>query len=246
MLNIISNLQPRQDTPFDSSFEEATFSAVNCNSTASLSASSFSEEMRILADNSSKLDSVLALNNASRHASSTLPVVNPLAGPTQPAITATKLNPFASLAAPAKSVLRGNPLATVMNGHAAYDMFQNAPDGSISPAPPASHSSVGSSVATQQPESEALFQDFALSAFNEFKKDLSNSTANRRGGPFGVASKTMASSKAAEFGTGGKGAPINTGTAVGTHSSLNGARVIMANGTQFHEKVFFFSSLEGV
>lgn len=202
---------------------------MNSNSTA-LSASSFSEEMRILAGNSSKLDSVLALNNGSL----TLPVVNPIPGPTQPNTTTTigaKLNPFASLAAPAKSVLRGNPLATVMNGHASYDVFQNAPDGSISPAP---HSSVGT-VATQQPESEALFQDFALSAFNEFKKDLSNSTVPRRSA-FGVASKTTAL-KAAEFGTGGKGAPINTGT-VGNHN-LNGARVIMANGTEYHEKVFF-------
>lgn len=120
-----------------------------------------------------------------------------------------------------------------MNGHASYDVFQNASDGSISPAF-APHSSVGT-VATQQPESEALFQDFALSAFNEFKKDVSNSTAHRRSA-FGVASKTTA----AEFGTGGKGAPINTGT-VGSHN-LNGARVIMANGTQFHEKVLFFHS----
>lgn len=195
--------------------------------------------MQILAGNSSKLDSVLALNKGPRQVPLTLPVVNPIPGPTQPNTTNTttttigaKLNPFASLAAPAKSVLRGNPLATVMNGHASYDMFQNATDGSISPAP---HSSVGT-VATQQPESEALFQDFALSAFNDFKKDLSNSTVHRRSA-FGGASKTTAL-KAAEFGTGGKGAPINTDT-VGTHN-LNGARVIMANGTLIHEKVAFF------
>lgn len=230
------NPQAPEDTPFDSSFDEAAFS-VNCNSTA-LSASSFSEEMRILADNSSKLDSVLALNNGPRHAPSTLPVVNPIPGPTQPTTTTigAKLNPFTSLAAPAKSVLRGNPLTTVMNGHASYDMFQNATDGSISPAPAAPHSSAGT-VATQQPESEALFQDFALSAFNEFKKDLSNTTVHRRSA-FGVASKTTTTttSMAAEFGTGGNGVPINTGTTtVGSHN-LNGARVIMANGTQFHEK----------
>lgn len=122
---------PQEDTPFDSSFEEAMYS-MKCNA-SNLSASSFSEEMRILANNSSKLDSVLALNNGPRHApSTTLPVVNPISGPTHLAPTTTtsigaKLNPFASLAAPAKSVLR----ATVMNGHASYDVFQNTSDDHI-------------------------------------------------------------------------------------------------------------------
>lgn len=234
------NPQALDDTSFESSFDDSTFS-VNCNSTTLPAVSSFSEEMRILADNSSKLDSVLALNNSSlRNGPSTLPVatsMNPISsGPL--ATQAAKLNPFATLAVPAKSMLRGNPLTTVINGHSSYDVFQNASDGdntltgSISPAP---HVSSAGTVATQQPssasasvESEALFQDFALSAFNEFKKDLSNTNyyQQRRGA---TASKV-------EFG--GKGASI-VGTASGTVGShgLNGARVIVgASGTQFHEK----------
>ncbi|XP_062542637.1 PTB domain-containing adapter protein ced-6-like isoform X2 [Armigeres subalbatus] len=121
------NPQALDGTSFESSFDDSGFAGTH-NSTAN----SFSEEMRILADNSSKLDSVLAVNNSIRP--SACPAYAPVKlihnGPSTqpPAVIGTKLNPFTSLAAPAKSVLRGNPLATVMNGHSSYDVFQNAYD----------------------------------------------------------------------------------------------------------------------
>lgn len=126
------NPQALDDTSFDNSFDESAFS-VNCNSTTLSAVSSFSEEMRILADNSSKLNSVLALNNSLRSGPSTLPTTTSLNhipnGPSSTGQPVTKLNPFATLAAPAKSMLRANPLATVISGHSSYDVFQNAPDG---------------------------------------------------------------------------------------------------------------------
>lgn len=222
---------------------------MNCNSTTLSAVSSFSEEMRILADNSSKLNSVLALNNSLRSGPSTLPTATSLNHiPNGPSVTGqpvTKLNPFATLAAPAKSMLRANPLATVISGHSSYDVFQNAPDGdtltgSISPAPAHHVSSFGTVATSNAPqqstasiESEALFQDFALSAFSEFKRDLSNTIGQQRRGPSAAAASKV------EFG--GKGASI-VGTAsasstVGSHG-FNGARVIVgASGTQFHEQV---------
>lgn len=234
------NPQALDDTSFESSFEDSAFSVP--------AVSSFSDEMRILADNSSKLDSVLAFNNALRNGPSTFAAATAAPGPipAQPSSTnigTTKLNPFASLAAPAKSVLRANPLATVMNGSgSAYDVFQNASDasdhlnGSISPAAPPHHalSSAGTLATTAQQqsasvESEAMFQDFALSAFNEFKRDLSNTSNNGQ-------QRRPATAKG-DFG--GKGAASIVGTVgnVGTTVGLNGARVLVgASGTQFHEQ----------
>lgn len=196
-------------TTFDSSSFDAT----------GLSASSFSDELKTLADNSSKLDSVLALN-------SSLYKTPPPANTSSPNASAgSKTNPFAAFTGPAVAKLRSaNPLgaATKLNT-ATYDMFQNTTDtdqltGSCSSsgvscsglssfgtsanststatAPNyhvSSHqhqvSSSTTAAADASESSDALFQDFALSAFNEFKRDLSNSNQQqqqRRGGGGGA------------------------------------------------------------
>lgn len=227
------NPQTCDDTAFEQSFTDASFAA-SANSSA-LSTGSFADEMRILADNSSKLDSVLSLNNSLYNTSQvTTPSVPPLASnsalPTQS--IGSKLNPFSSLASPAKTMLRSNPLAMAKN-NGSYDVFQNTNDGdmltgSISPSlSPSvistSHQTQSSTTNIEPSESEALFQDFALSAFNEFKKDLSNTNQNRIAGqrrPATVAAKDLIGGKAN----------------LSVSNSGNSARLITANGPQFHEK----------
>lgn len=197
-------------TPFDSSFDAT-----------GLSASSFSEELKTLADNSSKLDSVLALN-------SSLYKTPPPAVTSSPNSHAAKTNPFAAFAGPAVAKLRSaNPLASATSklNTATYDMFQNTTTSDTDQLTGSSNSTSGvscsglssfgtnssainstansttaaapnyhvsshqhqlsSSTAAAAETSEApdaLFQDFALSAFNEFKRDLSNSNQRRRAG----------------------------------------------------------------
>lgn len=207
------NPQTADDTTtrFDSSFDAT-----------GLSASSFSEELKTLADNSSKLDSVLALNSSLYK---TPPPANTSSPNGNSATTGPgpKTNPFAAFTGPAVAKLRSaNPLVTAKLNTATYDMFQNTTDtdqltGSCSTsgiscsglssfgtsannstntstttAPNyhvSSHqhqitSSTTAANASETSSSDALFQDFALSAFNEFKRDLSNSNQQqqRRGG----------------------------------------------------------------
>lgn len=206
------NPQATDDTTaFDSSFDAT-----------GLSASTFTEEMKILADNSSKLDSVLALNSS-------------LYKTPPPAVTSTmihsspnKMNPFASFAGPAVAKLRGaaNPLIAAKLNTATYDMFQNTNtnnsntndtdqltgtstsssiscsgllssfgtasantttanyhinhQASVTAAASASAAAPTAATAGEPSETDALFQDFALSAFNEFKRDLSNSNQLQR------------------------------------------------------------------
>lgn len=236
------NPQACDDTAFDSSFDDTTFT-VSANSSG-LSASSFTEEMKILADNSSKLDSVLSLNSSLYKSSqmTSTPQPGPMAHNTVPTATiGAKLNPFASLAAPTKSVLRSNPLSAVKHtgGGGSYDVFQNVTD--VDPLTGSSISCSLSSGTIQQPhqqqqqpsttDSEALFQNFALSAFNEFKKDLSNTNQRRNANGGGAYLKRQSTVAAKELEGGGRGV---AGT-FGSHS-LSGARLITANGAQFHEK----------
>lgn len=240
------NPQTADDTTprFDSSFDAT-----------GLSASSFTEELKTLADNSSKLDSVLALNSS-------------LYKTPPPAVTsspngATKTNPFAAFAGPAVAKLRSaNPLATAASklNTATYDMFQNTTSdtdqltGSSSSASTSGvscssglssfgtsannsaapnyhvsshqHQQQLSSSTTEAPDaSDALFQDFALSAFNEFKRDLSNSNQRRAGAGGGVGaennSKLRLSSTMVVPG-GGKSA----GELINHHHQHAGARLI--------------------
>ncbi|XP_058838812.1 PTB domain-containing adapter protein ced-6 [Topomyia yanbarensis] len=222
-----------QDTTFDGSFTQSVHSAALSNST-------FTDEIKIFADNSSKLDDVLSLNNGFYTSSQSA------------AATATSSfsNPFATLAAPAKSILRNNPLAAVQHNARAYDMFQNNSDvemltGSI----PSSFSSDNTRADQQSmpsttlpssntitnadlANSEALFQDFALSAFNEFKRDLSCSRNRQRGsanraGTNGKHTSTMATK---ELGAG-------KGTIITGNHNFNGARLITTSPpSQFHQK----------
>lgn len=191
-------------TPFDSSSFDAT----------GLSASSFSEELKTLADNSSKLDSVLALNSSLYKTPPPAVTSSPNGGSTN-----AKTNPFAAFAGPAVAKLRSaNPLAASKLNTATYDMFQNttnsdtdqltgssssgsnstsgvscssfvnnstinhstAPNYHVSSHQHQSLSSSTTAAETSEAASDALFQDFALSAFNEFKRDLSNSANQRR------------------------------------------------------------------
>lgn len=243
------NPQTSDDSAFEHSFDDSTFT-ISANSTA-FASNSFTEEMKILADNSSKLDSVLALNSSLYQASAPMAstaIANSAIPPVQN--MASKLNPFSTLAAPAKTILRANPLAAVMNT-GPYDMFQNATDtdtltGTSISAPsfaPSTHQLQPSTTTTapmiptpsaaaapapaapEQTDSEALFEDFALSAFNEFKRDLSNNNQRRNGAAQKRPPSTMA---AKEFGAGNKGL-------MGNHRS-NEAPVVTASGAQFIEK----------
>lgn len=207
-----TNQRPRPPKKKDTTtFDSSSFDATG------LSASSFSDEIKTLADNSSKLDSVLALN-------SSLYKTPPPANTSSPNASAgSKTNPFAAFTGPAVAKLRSaNPLGVAAKlNTATYDMFQNTTDtdqltgscstsgvscsglssfgtsaNSTSTAPNyhvSSHqhqvSSSTTAAADASESSDALFQDFALSAFNEFKRDLSNSNQQqqqRRGGGGGA------------------------------------------------------------
>ncbi|XP_055532376.1 PTB domain-containing adapter protein ced-6 isoform X1 [Wyeomyia smithii] len=190
------NPQACDETSFDhSNFGDASF-ASNANLSAH-SSSSFTDDIKVLTENAPKLESVLALNNAYNSA------YNTSHGLTSPPTVAASQhsNPFATLVAPAVNILRTNPLTA-----GPYDVFQNASDdetlsGSISTS--YSSGTVHTTISSTQSRpvhsnpnpdftnSEALFQDFALSAFNEFKRDLS-SNSNRVRPNSGKRTSTMA------------------------------------------------------
>ncbi|XP_058465919.1 PTB domain-containing adapter protein ced-6 isoform X2 [Malaya genurostris] len=166
-----------QDTAIDNSF------AVNGHSTAI----SFTDEIENFADSSSKVDEVLSLNKAFYNYSSVPTATNSLS------------NPFATLTAPAQNIQRTNPLDVTKQNATLYDGFQTGHSnvetrtGSTSPninsgtnytiqqsQQSAKHANSNSTHA-ELSDSEALFENFALSAFNEFKRDLSNSTNRQKG-----------------------------------------------------------------
>uniref|UniRef100_A0A2M4CIM8 Putative cell death protein 6 n=1 Tax=Anopheles darlingi TaxID=43151 RepID=A0A2M4CIM8_ANODA len=195
------------------STNDATYTIDRANSSA-LGSHAFSDEVRILANNSNKLDSILAYGGGATATAvdaynSDANTSIPNLATTVPTSVASKLNPFVSsviASAPAISaVLRTNPLSAVQHKAAAYDVFKNPGDmerltnnngtaqevASVGYDVAGGQCANGSSVINtsstgtashEQPASEAMFEDFAISAFNEFKKDT---TANTRPIPRG-------------------------------------------------------------
>ncbi|XP_055623078.1 PTB domain-containing adapter protein ced-6 [Toxorhynchites rutilus septentrionalis] len=237
------NPQACDDTVFDSSFADSTFT-VSANSTI-LSNENFAEKIKVLTINSSKLDTVLSLNNSVYTAPQKTSTPH-TATATNTVPTLTKLNPFSSLTAPTKNMLLSNPLVATVKHNVTYDIFQNATDSAGTLTDSISSSMSSNTVTTshhqQQPakppattsatelsESEALFQDFAQSAFNEFKRDLSNSN-QRRNTNVAASLKRPLMMGTKEFG-------VDKGIAntLGAHD-MNSARLITANGPQFRDK----------
>ncbi|XP_050090659.1 PTB domain-containing adapter protein ced-6 isoform X1 [Anopheles aquasalis] len=220
-----------QSSSDDSAFLEESFAPISANdatytidraNSSALGSHAFSDEVRILANNAHKLDSILAYGGAggggtvvaSTEGCGDANTANvPHVATTMPTGVASKLNPFVSsviASAPAISaVLRTNPLSAVQHKAAAYDVFKNPGDmerltnnhhnnnngtAQEMATTVGGHDAAGGlcangssvinntsitsgSASHEQPASEAMFEDFAISAFNEFKK---SSTANTR------------------------------------------------------------------
>ncbi|XP_058054645.1 PTB domain-containing adapter protein ced-6-like isoform X1 [Anopheles bellator] len=199
------NPQSNDDSAF---VEDASFNSGACmgDSTYAINANasgSFSDEVRVLANNSHKLDTILA------HGPEDLGGVGAGVGAGATTHLTSKLNPFAAAIGGGTAigaVLRaGNPLTAVQHHPVtAYDVFKNPNDrerltngtvpqvvtsggctGAINDHANGTTNThgtgiipslAGAGVSHDPLTSEARFEDFAQTAFNEFKRDLSVNT----------------------------------------------------------------------